>query len=235
MVAHDRINNQYTKGREIMKYFYKRKHVIFFVLKKSNDCKLFKLHSLLNINAQYFWKSTKKDVIRLLYDTKWENYSSFLEGNKITKPDLTKIIIFGTNDIDDYPLIKAIDENYISDSWFDLTVQDDSIAVFFVPKGACLLCNDNWKLKFRNWISFEDKFNPLIGLPFSEKIGKKMFSSIFSIAYANNSVQALYKEIEVLFDKTIKEISTQKVFDNDMFVTVHMLKTNKLNLRGSFN
>ncbi len=223
------------REREMIK-FKKIRHVTFFVTQKSIECNLFRLYHLLNSSSYFSILFRANNVRCILYSNSYTCYTDFLRENRIIKPDLSRVIIFGNKDmLDDWPVITSLESNIITSKWFDKPLSN-SIGLFFMPNGLGLLKNENWNSKFNNWITFEDKFDTLVGMPASEKIGKEIFPKIFSIAYEEDNIAHMFKRIEMVFSDTIKHISKKNnTMGSDLYLTLYKLRINKLNMRTSYN
>lgn len=208
----------------------KNRHALFFISELNHNCQIYALHSVLKENKLFNpFKKCKLNYVK--FEKYFRNYSSFLEEFKEGNPDMSFVIVFGNKDhVDDWPVISTIDNHVIEAQWFNNSYAE-SIAIFFIPKGVTLLNSEIWESKFKSWISFEDKFDNLIGLPISEKVSKKIFPKILRINSNNTSSLIVMNKIERVIKNQIVQLSKQKTLDDDTQMTIYKLYVNKLNLR----
>lgn len=204
------------------------KNVLFFHKSITIDCGIYSLWEKLKRKEKSFFYYFRNRYNFLLMQQLRERYSDHIKNDL-----LAKIIIFGYKD-KEYPIIQTIENNkFLEPIWFDKNT-NKSFGVFFVPEGAVMLNEPNWRNTFNSWVSFKNKFDFLNGLPLSENESMKIFPKFFKAIYKLPNAKVIKEEFDKVIEDSIERIALKNDND-DMVLTVLKLRINKANLEYQIN
>jgi hypothetical protein len=203
------------------------KNSIFFIC-KSTDAKCYVYSTFITLKRKYSLNFIKA-IKYLLLDSWFESFTYAIEYFNINKSNNSHLILFAFPD-EDFPILRSIQPNrYITSDWFDINLKD-TLIILFCPRGAKMLRDNNWMSKINNWVSFEDKFNFIGGLPIGDRELKRI---IPEISKEVNKI-ATSKEATLIIDKIFNQSMDRLYLENnkidDIIFTIIKLKLNKENL-----
>lgn len=200
-----------------------------FNKQNSNICCIYQTWSKLH-RAKLLRIITYSRSDLFLVNSYHQRFSSYASKNKIGKLHPSKVVVFGYVD-PDFPTLQCIEsERVITHEWFDGQGKD-SVAVFFVPRGAKLLRDKPWATKFTRWVSFHEDYEFLTGLPIIDREGPTIYSKIFDVINKSDDPEQMTIEIKEIYANSIKRLALLKgENEHDVFEAIQQLKINNRNI-----
>lgn len=199
---------------------------LLFHTLNSQDCSVYKVWSkLYKIKILRLFRFKRDNLF--LMNAYHSAYSEFIEKSGIKRYNAAKLIVFGYAD-SEFPLLHFVgSKHFISHEWFDIPLSN-CVAVFFVPNGAELLSHQLWAQRFPSWVSFQEGYEFLTGIPIAEEESTRIYPKIFKAINKYDTADQIRYEMEKIYSESIERLSLSSA-DNeyDLFEAVQQLKINK--------
>lgn len=203
---------------------------LFFKTTDDVDCEIYNLYTMLSMKMKPLLPAVIKNYNLLLVDKSYHCQSELLNSFNINKRSDNKLVIIAEKDSDPNLPVLLIKQNngYVSYNWFD-KIARKNLLVLFTPGGAEILRNSKWSETFTEWVSFNESFHYMSGLPALEEERNRLFPKLFEAILSTDNSVKLKEQFEKIFLEAIEHIDNA-ARNADLDILAYILKMNQLNL-----